>query len=60
MEAHVNVNCIGCGLCPSMCPDVFTMNGEGVAVAKDEIEPQLEGMVQEAAESCPVNAIEVQ
>lgn len=59
MEAHVNSNCIGCGLCASICTEVFTLTDEGVAVARDEIVPAQEGLVQEAAESCPVNAIEV-
>ncbi len=58
MNAHVNSNCIGCGLCASMCPGVFTMTDEGVAAARDEIFPEIEGQVQEAAESCPVDAIE--
>lgn len=60
MQARVNDNCIGCGLCPSLCPAVFTMLAEGVAAAKDEIAPEYEDQVQEAAESCPVSAIEVQ
>ena len=59
MNAHVNGNCIGCGLCPSICPDVFMMTDEGVAAARDEIDPSLEGMVREAADGCPVDAIEV-
>ena len=59
MNAHVNENCIGCGLCTNLCPGVFTMTEEGVAAARDEIFPEAEGMVQEAAESCPVDAIEV-
>ena len=60
MTAHVNSNCIGCGLCVSMCPGVFTMTDEGVAAARDEIFPEIEGQVQEAAESCPVDAIETE
>ena len=59
MNAHVNSNCIGCGLCPSICPDVFMMTDEGVAAARDEIAPDQEEMVREAADSCPVDAIEV-
>ena len=55
MNVHVNENCIGCGLCTTMCPDVFTMTDEGVAAARDEIFPA----AQEAAESCPVDAIQV-
>lgn len=60
MNARVNSNCIGCGLCASMCPSVFTMTDEGVAAARDEIFPDQEGQVQEAAESCPVDAIETE
>ncbi len=59
MTAHVNGSCIGCGLCASMCGGVFTMTDEGVAAARDEIFPEQEGQVQEAAESCPVSAIEI-
>ena len=59
MNVHVNENCIGCGLCVNMCGSVFLMTEEGVAAARDEIFPEQEGQVQEAAESCPVNAIEI-
>ena len=60
MQVRVNNNCIGCGLCPSLCPGVFTMLSEGVAGAKDEIAPEYYDQVREAAESCPVDAIEVE
>ncbi len=59
MEAHVNHNCIGCGLCTSLCAGVFTMTDEGVAAARDEISPDQKDAVREAAESCPVDAIEL-
>lgn len=59
MNVHVNSNCIGCGLCASLCPDVFTMTDEGVAAARDEIYPDQFPQIREAAESCPVNAIDV-
>ena len=36
------------------------MTEEGVAAAKDAIYPDEEGFIQEAAESCPVGAIEVE
>ncbi len=59
MTAHVNENCIGCGLCTNLCPGVFKMTDEGVAAALDKVPPEQEGQTQEAAESCPVSAIEV-
>ena len=59
MNAHVNGNCIGCGLCVNMCGAVFLMTEEGVAAAKDPIYPDQEGFVQAAAESCPGSAIEI-
>ena len=59
MTAYVNENCIGCGLCTSICPEVFSMTDENVAIADGEISPEKESTVQEAADSCPVSAIEV-
>ena len=43
--------CIGCGMCASLCPDVFELNEEGKATAVAE------GEAQEAIDSCPVSAI---
>jgi len=50
--------CIGCGLCASLCPQVFEMDGEGKAYV---INPkgEKEGCAKEAAESCPVGAIKI-
>lgn len=59
MTAYVNENCIGCGMCASICPEVFQMTDENVALANGEILPEQETAVQEAADSCPVSAIEV-
>lgn len=60
MKAKVNENCIGCGLCNSICPQVFTMTDEGVATASSDISEGQEKSVHEAADSCPVDAIEVE
>ncbi|GKX31613.1 ferredoxin [Vallitalea longa] len=53
--------CIGCGLCPSICPEIFKMDSEtGKAVAKDkEISEDLIGSAKEAEEQCPVEAIDI-
>lgn len=60
MNVHVNSDCIGCGLCASTCPNVFLMTDGGTAgVYSREVPPELEEQVQEAADTCPVSAIEV-
>lgn len=58
MKYHVNDSCIGCGLCDSTCPEVFSMNGD-VAVAIDtEVPENALVAAAEAKDGCPVGAIE--
>lgn len=59
MKAHVDQDtCIGCGLCPSICPEVFQMNDDGKAEeVVDEVPTTAEDSAKEAADGCPVNAI---
>lgn len=45
--------CIGCGLCVSICSEIFEMKGDKAIVKKQKNLP----CVKEAIESCPVNAI---
>lgn len=56
MKYYVNENCIGCGLCNVICPQVFEMTPDNVAKAVDK-DVDL-GEAQEAKDSCPVGAIE--
>lgn len=49
--------CIGCGLCESICPNVFKLE-EGKAKVIDEECKNCN--CQEAAENCPANAISVE
>lgn len=63
MKAFVDKDtCIGCGLCPSICPDVFAMDDEdGKATSiVDSIPDELNDDAEEAASSCPVEAITVE
>ena len=62
MKAAVDKEiCIGCGLCPSICPEVFSMDDDGLAVAIDEeIDDNLIDSAREAEESCPTDAITVE
>lgn len=56
MEVKVNIDdCIGCGVCTHLCPEVFEIDETlGKAVVKQQSDPQA---VKEAAEACPVGAI---
>lgn len=61
MKAFVDKDvCIGCGLCNDLCPEVFSMDDDGTAVAiEEEISEDAEDAAKEAAEQCPVEAIKI-
>ncbi len=50
--------CIGCGMCESICPEVFRMTDEGIAEVYQQPE-QITDTVQDAVDSCPVSCIEI-
>lgn len=59
MKATVNENCIGCGLCESICPAVFKIVDSGVAQAVGTVDDESEALAKEARDQCPVEAIEL-
>jgi len=59
MAKKVTVNndaCISCGMCVGSVPSVFTFADDGKAVA-GVVAAEDEAAVEEAIESCPVQAI---
>lgn len=62
MKAWVDKDgCISCGLCPTICPDVFRMGDDEKAEAYVEpVPPDAEDAAREAADSCPVSVIHIE
>lgn len=62
MKAFVDKDtCIGCGLCESICPEVFKISDDGKAeVIVEEIPDSLAGSAKDAESQCPVNAIRIE
>ena len=60
MKATVNESCIACGLCISICSDVFQMGGDGMSHGSEFQDESLLAPVQEARDSCPVSAISIE
>lgn len=58
MKTTVNEDCIGCGMCEGVCPEVFRLNASGMSEVVGDADLHAD-KVEEAAEICPVNAIEV-
>jgi ferredoxin len=61
MKAYVDKEtCIGCGLCPSICPEVYRMDDDDKAVAQEEdIDDKYLDDAKDAEDQCPVAAISV-
>ncbi len=50
--------CIGCGVCAAVCPEIFEMDEDGLAVgSENEIEHRLMESAKDARDQCPVSAI---
>jgi len=49
--------CVGCGLCEQSCPEVFEVQGDGIAHVKAQ-SCSIHNL-EEVAQLCPVSAIKV-
>lgn len=54
---YVNDNCIGCWACVAICEDVFDLNDEWMAFAKEWMNSSNADCIDDAIGACPVNAI---
>ncbi|WP_110955472.1 ferredoxin [Anaerosinus massiliensis] len=54
--------CIGCGMCPGICPEIFAMDDDdGKAIGLDkEITNDLFESAEDARDQCPVSAISLE
>lgn len=51
--------CIGCGACAAIAPEVFEINDEGLSTVKiEEVPKEHEEAANDAVDSCPTSAIE--
>ncbi|MHC4634809.1 MAG: ferredoxin, partial [Planctomycetota bacterium] len=57
MKVSVEEACTACGLCADTCPEVFQVGEDIAKVITDEVPPEFEGAVEQAAGDCPVEAI---
>lgn len=62
MKASVDQDgCISCGVCVSMCPDVFQFNEDDKSQSIiDEIPEELVDDAKAARDSCPVSVIDIE
>lgn len=60
MKVKVIEGCISCGLCMSVCPEVFRMSDEGVSEVYAQPTEENQDDTREAAEGCPVSVIVIE
>lgn len=54
---YVNDNCIGCWACVAICGEVFDLDDEWKAFAKDGMNTCNAEWIDDAISACPVDAI---
>lgn len=61
MKANVDRDkCISCGICATLCPEVFKLDDESISVViVDEVPKESESCAVQSQEQCPTDAITV-
>ncbi|MDX2084263.1 MAG: ferredoxin [Candidatus Melainabacteria bacterium] len=59
MQVEIVPGCIACGVCQSICPEVFTVT-ETAFISGPEMIPHCANACLEAARACPVQVIQVE
>lgn len=62
MRARVDKDlCAGCAVCTEVCPEVFELDENDIAVVKlDPVPPEHQEACRDAADQCPADAIEIE
>lgn len=58
-KINISEGCTLCGLCEQICPEVFELGDDSAKVKAGADFNANEKSAREAADSCPVNVIEV-
>jgi len=60
MKVRVTEDCISCGRCVEICPEVFEMGEDIAQVTKNPVPKEYEDAAREAVDECPTSAIIVE
>lgn len=52
--------CTGVQNCIAVCPEIFEMRDDTAVAKVTEVPPELEDKCRDAADSCPMDAIEIE
>ena len=60
MRATVDKSlCMGCGVCPDICPEVFELDGDQAVAKVDTVPAGTKDACRDAAKQCPTEAIKI-
>jgi ferredoxin len=62
VKVKVTEDCISCGACVDVCPEVFYMGDDGFAHIREAAaaDPALADKIRDASASCPTEAIPIE